>query len=750
MTGFLKQLSDNVKQEIAGLFLLALAVLSYLALAAAPAGVFGSLAVRLVYSLFGQMAGFFPWLLAVAGLATMTRWQKKLTPPKIVGLGLLIIIGMSAYHLAVPAGQELAAGFRGQGGGLVGAFTLWFCRKVFGLSGATVVLVTLGITGALLLTGISLVSSGDALWIRLVTFLRGVKDELYGFIFPLTGTAPTDTGRPNRREHSPVPKEPELEYIWREEGDEPSTPERPGLVTGQPSGETGTVRQSLPGTGRKAADKAVSVVMVPTSPLERAYRLPPFSVLRGLRVVRGKGRPEEGDRSQLLEDTLASFGVQAKVVDVTRGPAVTRYELQPAPGVKVSKVLSLADDIALSLAAMDVRIEAPIPGKAAIGIEVPNAEVAIVPLREVLENSEFTEARSKLTVALGKDIAGTTILSDLGKMVHVLVAGSTGSGKSVCINTIIASILFKAKPDEVKFLMVDPKVVELTNYNGIPHLIAPVVTDPRKAAGALRWVVQEMENRYSLFASAGVRDILKYNQLAQVEPRESQADETPAKMTPLPFIVVIIDELADLMMVAAVDVEDAICRLAQMARAAGIHLVVATQRPSVDVVTGLIKANIPSRISFAVSAQVDSRTILDMNGAEKLLGKGDMLYFPTGASKPLRVQGAFVSDKEVETLVEFWKGQAKPEYEQGVVFAEDLEKETAGHEDELFERAVELILQSNQASISLLQRRMHIGYTRAGRLIDMMEEQGIVGRHEGSKAREILVTLDQWRRLSRQ
>jgi len=440
---------------------------------------------------------------------------------------------------------------------------------------------------------------------------------------------------------------------------------------------------------------------------------------------------------RILEDTLDSFGVKARVTQVSRGPAITRYELQPFPGVKVSRIVSLADDIALSLAASGVRIEAPIPGKAAVGIEVPNKEISVVTMRELLENEEFAKSPSKLTFALGKDIAGTTIIADLAQMPHLLIAGATGSGKSVCMNTLIAGLLFRAKPDEVKFLMIDPKMVELTTYNGIPHLISPVVTDAKKAASALRWAVREMEKRYELFARAGVKDIIRFNRAV-----ESGAVEREAGL--MPYIIVVIDELADLMMVAPAEVEDAICRLAQMARAAGMHLVVATQRPSVDVITGLIKANIPSRIAFAVSSQTDSRTILDMAGAEKLLGRGDMLFFPVGAPKPIRVQGAFMSDKEVEALVAYLRAQGQPEFVEGIIQADAHSSVEHGEEDELFPEAVRILIESGQASISLLQRRLRIGYARAARLIDMMEERGIVGKYEGSKPRSILMTMDQY------
>ncbi|WP_405054390.1 DNA translocase FtsK [Tepidibacillus marianensis] len=441
------------------------------------------------------------------------------------------------------------------------------------------------------------------------------------------------------------------------------------------------------------------------------------------------------NNAKKLEATLESFGVKARVIQINRGPAVTRYEIQPDVGVKVSRIVSLSDDIALSLAAKDIRIEAPIPGKAAIGIEVPNSEIAIVTLREVIDSPSFNESQSKLSIALGRDITGKPIIGNLAKMPHLLVAGATGSGKSVCINGMITSLLYKAKPSEVKLLMVDPKMVELNVYNGIPHLISPVVTDPKKAAKALKMIVNEMEKRYENFANKGARDIERYNSLL--------AEESSGQAQILPYIVVIIDELADLMMVAPNDVEDSIIRLAQKARAAGIHLIVATQRPSVDVITGLIKANIPSRIAFGVSSQIDSRTIIDMGGAEKLLGRGDMLYFPVGLSKPIRVQGAFISEEEVEAVVQFAKEQQQVVYQEEIITDLNQKTEVEENEDELYYEAVKLVVENKQASVSLLQRRFRIGYTRAARLIDYMEAKGIVGPYEGSKPRKVLVTSEQ-------
>ena len=429
-------------------------------------------------------------------------------------------------------------------------------------------------------------------------------------------------------------------------------------------------------------------------------------------------------------------------MDYSRGPTITRYELQPNAGVKISKITSLADDIALNLAAVGIRIE-PIAGKTAIGIEVPNEILSAVNVREVIGSPEFVNFQSKLTFSLGKDIAGKPVVADIARMPHLLIAGSTGSGKSVCINTLITSILYKATPNEVKLVMVDPKVVELGVYNGIPHLLIPVVTDPRKAAGALQWAVNEMTNRYKLFADNNARDLKGYNAFA----KENGSEE-------LPQIVIIIDELADLMMVAPNDVEDSICRLAQMARAAGMHLVIATQRPSVDVITGIIKANIPSRIAFAVSSYVDSKTILDMGGAEKLLGRGDMLYYPIGASKPVRLQGAFVTDKEVENIVAFVKGQNEAEYNQDVI--EQIEnagerqvtnEDRGGEADELLPQAIEMAMEAGQAAVAMYQRRLKVGYQRAARIIDQMEERGIIGKFEGTKPREVLITRAQWNEM---
>ena len=484
------------------------------------------------------------------------------------------------------------------------------------------------------------------------------------------------------------------------------------------------------------------------------YRIPPLSLLQKGKAATGDSSRELKETAMRLQQTLNTFGVKVTITDISQGPSVTRYELQPEQGVKVSKIVGLADDIKLNLAATDIRIEAPIPGKAAIGIEVPNKENMTVALRDLLESKEFQEFNSNIAFAVGKDIAGKTVVADIAKMPHMLIAGATGSGKSVCINTLIMSILYKAHPDDVKLIMVDPKVVELSVYNGIPHLLIPVVTDPKKASAALHWGVSEMEDRYRKFADYNVRDLKGYNKKIETMP-VPEGEEAPKKM---PQIVIIVDELADLMMVAAKEVEDSICRIAQLARAAGIHLIIATQRPSVDVITGLIKANMPSRVAFSVSSGVDSRTILDMNGAEKLLGKGDMLFYPQGYSKPARVQGAFVSDKEVSDVVDYLKNQALGNTYSN--YAEDIEEKIknigssggssgsgsggGNDRDEYFEEAARFIIDKDKASIGMLQRVLKIGFNRAARIMDQLCDAGVVGPEEGTKPRKVLMSAEEF------
>ncbi len=721
MPKFLSELTPELKYELLGIILTTagiLALVSLLGLNAGPAGLF---AVKIQKYLFGVGALFVPCMIIAIGLRYIATRSKINYSLKFWGIIVLYCLLLAVFHhFTIPAGQEILPESLQTGGGFTGGFLLFSLRKLFGIDGSIIILFALSICAFIMTTTWSLAVGFVKAKHRAVESLQNARESMactYERIFE----EDDETDEPPLTAHN---------SFYNQDRDRPknniSSEHRiDDHQNDEPVKELPANQEPLPSSTLN--DQS-------TPPL---YRLPPITLLgKAIKVKQAKISKEIADNARLLEQTLENFNVSAKIINTCNGPSVTRYELEPAPGVKVSKIVNLSDDIALSLAATGVRIEAPIPGKAAIGIEVPNKEVSGVQLREVLESSQFQEASSKLTVALGKDIAGNAIIADLAKMPHMLVAGATGSGKSVCINTLITSILFKATPDEVKFVLIDPKMVELSNYNGIPHLMAPVVTDAKKAASALNWAVQEMERRYNIFATAGVRDIGRYNQTIDTNK--------------LPFVVVIIDELADLMMVAPVDVEDAICRLAQKARAAGIHLVLATQRPSVDVITGIIKANVPSRISFAVSSQIDSRTILDMSGAEKLLGKGDMLYYPVGAPKPLRVQGAFISDHEVEELIAFIKNQTRPdESSHSEVVFEDISED--GHnsqdqpkyEDELLETAVQMVLETGQASVSMLQRKFRIGYTRAARLIDTMEEMRIVGPNIGSKAREILMNSEQ-------
>ncbi len=769
-------LKETVQHEVIGIAALGISVLGIVFLYSSTNGVLGDKIKVLLTTLAGGGRIWLLLMLGAWGIAYMNRRHSE-NKWRTTGIVILWFVLEGVLHFQLPGVEAyspsdlLQEGKKGHGGGIVGAAIATALKSSVGISGGYVVLIMLALIGALLVTNRSLI--GGIQEVQRVGIQSGkwVKDQVGDFVFVLQDSeeesamdiAQALSEKKQLRKNikkKDVKSDTEIPKVL-----EPELIERPLVIkTLQDSTESGQeVEHSGPGASevqtslrfenkaheesRGGGGGAPSGVLPPGkvtgTPISRLaqkdgnYQLPNLTLLnKSMKVKNPRINKDLADNVKILEDTLASFGVKIKVTHVTQGPAITRYEAQPAPGVKVSKITNLADDIALSLASTDVRIEAPVPGKSVVGIEVPNKEIAVVHFREVMETPEFQDAASKLTVVLGKDITGTPIVADLTKMPHLLIAGATGSGKSVCVNTLINSILFKARPDEVKFLLVDPKMVELTNYNGIPHLIAPVVTDPKKAAGALKWIVTEMETRYELFAAAGVRDIVRYNFLRTQEKKE----EAP----PLPYVVVIIDELADLMMVAPGDVEDSICRLAQMARAAGIHLLIATQRPSVDVITGLIKANIPSRIAFAVSSQIDSRTILDMNGAEKLLGRGDMLFYPMGASKPIRVQGCFVGDKEVENVVRFLQNQAKPEYQEipNIELGSNKPSEDAG--DELFHQASLLFIESGNASVSLLQRRLRIGYTRAARLMDLLEEKGVVGGYEGSKPREVLMTKGQF------
>lgn len=722
--------ASGLRFEIAGVMIIAVSLLLVAGLLDFSVGRVGYFVAKVTRYGFGVGAAGIAVILFIIGLRYVTAHSHIIYSRRFLGYLLTFVAALAMFHHFVAGpGQEIMPDQLPGGGGLAGGAIVFLLRKFFAMDGTTIFLAASIICAALLATGLSL----STLFGRIKSSCAGLlkKSEQPEKIVAAEKPA-------NRPSILPEPEtldvlKPTLKpSFYNQERDEPVRPV--AMVVDKKPDETVAAPQQ-PAPEKKAPSEPLEIpVLQPVTPTQSAskYKIPPLSLLKKATTNRSNRLDKEiTENARTLEQTLESFGIQTSVVHATQGPAVTRYELEPAPGVKISRIVSLADDIALKLAAPSIRIEAPIPGKSVIGIEVPNKEVFGVSLREVLETPEYQSSASLLTVALGKDIGGQAIMADLAKMPHLLVAGATGSGKSICINILISSILFRAHPDCVKFLLIDPKVVELSNYNGIPHLVAPVVTEPKKAASALKWTVQEMERRYALFAAAGARDVTRYN---EVNPEEK-----------LPLIVVIIDELADLMMVAPVDVEDSICRLAQMARASGIHLVIATQRPSVDVITGTIKANIPSRISFSVSSQIDSRTILDMAGAEKLLGKGDMLYYPIGASKPLRLQGAYISDTEIEILVKTIKESVTSVDEIEVPLFEETatQSSSARFEDELLEDSVKLVLETGQASVSLLQRKFRVGYTRAARLVDMMQEMQIVSAANGSKPRDVIMTSDQ-------
>ncbi|MBY6266998.1 DNA translocase FtsK [Parageobacillus thermoglucosidasius] len=607
------------------------------------------------------------------------------------------------------------------GGGMIGAFFFAASYQLFDELGTKWICFFLFVIGMVFITGKPLRETVGKAVAMLVSFLQRQWQTFVADVKHWGGKAQK---RKRRKPKTPEP-------TAQQEGE---TLSPPPIISDFTAVRSNEIEQEREQEKAESAEEEESPPLA-FSEMENAdYQLPPLDLLRlPKQTSQAKDHANIYANARKLEKTFQSFGVKAKVTQVHLGPAVTKYEVYPDVGVKVSKIVSLSDDLALALAAKDIRIEAPIPGKSAIGIEVPNEEIATVSLREVLEAIDHYKQEAKLLIPLGRDISGEVVVAELNKMPHLLIAGATGSGKSVCINGIIVSLLMRTKPHEVKLMMIDPKMVELSVYNGIPHLLAPVVTNPKKASQALKKVVQEMERRYELFSHTGTRNIEGYNEYVRRHNQEAE-EQLPL----LPYIVVIIDELADLMMVASSDVEDSITRLAQMARAAGIHLIIATQRPSVDVITGVIKANIPSRIAFSVSSQTDSRTILDMGGAEKLLGRGDMLFLPMGASKPVRVQGAFVSDEEVEEVVDFVISQQKAQYYEEMIINEE-NNDGEEFEDELYEEAVRLVVEMQSASVSMLQRRFRIGYNRAARLIDAMEARGVVGPYEGSKPRAVLI-----------
>ncbi len=790
--------SSGRRYELMGIAFLSIGCISLCGIWGFNVGFVGSYFAKCMEYLFGIGAIIVALFIAFIGFVYMSRHHGIVFTVRFMGFAALFSFVLAIYHhFVVLPGEEILPASLLRGGGLLGGGLLFLLRKFFGVDGALILLCG-GSLGSILLAthwslangiqktqkqaakGVAVASEGLNVTYEKITDIGDrVEEQLMETVrekfqqvkdareehrlskksfhdVELDDNEKTATADETELEKNvSVGKKSTEEYDFFGENDlqekKSFTIEYGNRKGGEeaedfsPSNEREMEPVSLIGRedgvkGNMDMQEPAEVAEV-SAAMEKPYEIPQVTHILS-KYSKKKNAALEieiEEKARILAKTLEDFRVKATIINACHGPAVTRYELEPAPGVKVSKFTNLADDLALNLAAFSVRIE-PIPGKAAIGIEVPNKELEGVQLREVLENEEFSEAKSKLTVGLGMDIGGQAIFADLAKMPHLLVAGATGSGKSVCINTLITSVLFKAKPDEVKFILIDPKMVELSNYNGIPHLMVPVVTDAKKAASVLNWAVQEMEKRYAKFAEHVVRNMATYN--------EKFPDD---KMF---AIVIIIDELADLMMVAPHDVEEAICRLAQKARAAGIHLVLATQRPSVDVITGIIKANIPSRISFAVSSQIDSRTILDASGAEKLLGKGDMLFYPVGSSKPKRVQGAFISDQEVEFLLDFIRsqGQVAEANEEIISFTENAMKEDADKEktskdspkmDALMEDAVEFIITTGQASASGIQRRFSVGYSRAGRIVDTMEQLGIVGAPMGSKPREILMTLEE-------
>lgn len=723
----------EMRYEIWGILLVAIAGIALCALAGLNVGSLGQALKKVQTYLFGLGAFVPPLLVAVIGARYIwLRVEAGFTLRFVGFIASYWLLLMLVHHLLIQPGREILPESLTEGGGLLGGMALFLLRKFVGVDGAVILIIAVLLCTIMVTTTWSLGKTMHVAKDKVDTGLQEAREKVAATYEKAQQRVALYNQERDARfasEHAvltdPAEKSAEKPSVpaFQEERNE----EKPVRTTVR-------VRKE-PEPFVSGAEATPLELFTPREVSAHGYQLPPLDLIRKPRAATSANSQKEmKENAKILEETMADFNVAARIVEITQGPAVTRYEIEPAPGVKVSKIVSLADDIALKLAATGVRIEAPIPGKAAVGIEVPNRQVTGVAFCEVVESTSFQKAASLLTVGLGKDIAGQIILADLGKMPHLLVAGATGSGKSVCINTMIASLLFRVRPEEVKLILVDPKFVELSKYNGIPHLLVPVVTDAKKATAALNWAVQEMERRYAVLATARVRDLASYNAGVEEDKR-------------LPYIVIIIDELADLMMAAPVDVEDAICRLAQKARAAGLHLILATQRPSVDVITGTIKANIPSRISFSVSSQIDSRTILDMPGAEKLLGRGDMLLYPVGMAKPQRVQGAFLGDDDIEKVLDFVRSQQEeePEYNEEVTAS----AETSGgmsadlQYDELLPEAVRLVLETGTASASMLQRKLRVGHSRAGRLMDMMEEMRIVGPNMGSRPRDILMTYEQ-------
>jgi S-DNA-T family DNA segregation ATPase FtsK/SpoIIIE len=717
----------SIRKRVIGIIIISLAVY-YLFALIFPANnfIFINSVTYHLNQLFGIGKYFIFLFLVAEGLSLLFNIRFHNYYNKLFGITALLLIILAFLHLRlIFLEHAYLLAKNGAGGGLYGFYLSRYLYSYFGLTGAYLFLIALGLISILFITDVSFVYA-ICFFFRKMYYI--ISSAISGIKEKQTSLQKT------------VKRENQDKNIVIYSNNEEKTKKRLEPIFSKKSNSK-----------EKKASAANTQEEINFSPREYnnkkkkevgcEYEIPPIDLLQGVqKEFRAKGQEKIKNNITLLQKTLDNFGIQGEVIGATQGPTVTRYEIQPAPGVKVSKITNLSNDIALAFAAASVRIEAPIPGKNAIGIEVPNREKDTVLLREIIESNEFQDNSLILPIALGKDIGGKNIIADLVDLPHLLIAGSTGSGKSVCLNSIILSLIYRFGPEMVRFLMVDPKRVELNVYNGIPHLVIPIITDTKKVDKVLNWAISEMENRFKIFAEVGVRNLKGYHEYI----KSVKADEKP-----LPYIVIIIDELADLMMSSPVKIEEALCRLAQMTRATGIHLIIATQRPSVDIITGSIKINFPSRIAFAVSTQVDSRTILDVNGAEKLLGNGDMLFSPINASKPIRAQGSFVSEREIKNIVSFLeKNGPAPEYQENILnhkkgYNGEIGEEE-NEEDELFEDAVDTIINNNQASISILQRKLRIGYTRAARLIDMMEKKGMVGPYDGRNPRKILLSKDDY------
>lgn len=742
----LKSPREGFINEVYGIFIIALGLILLVSMQGNSAGKIGSLIKFIFNGLFSSAAFILPYLTILCGVFIFIN-KSVAKETKTILFYILIFISITIFKslgsIKIIDGiifsgtgdwlkQVFQLGVGGIGGGVVGTSITKLLVNLFGVAATYIIVSALTLIVLILYTKVSLLETLIMLKKRAAIISSAIKNFV---LIPAKDDTKKDRKSKNKDKSASLDTKniDNLEGNIEENIEEKikildfTTIDSNNSLHNNKADGNNDIEQVFLDNMEDSSTNSHNIADYNQNDLIFNYQLPGIELLN--EVVSQPNKEDKRkiiSKAKILEDTLYNFGVEAKVIQVHRGPTITRYELQPSAGVKVSKIVNLSDDIALNLAAQAIRIEAPIPGKAALGIEIPNENISTVVLKEVLDSANYKNSSLNLPFALGKDVSGTSIVADVSKMPHLLIAGATGSGKSVCINALILSILYSSGPDMARLVLIDPKVVELSQYNGIPHLLIPVVTDPKKATNALNWAVEEMSKRYKMFAKNSVRDIDGYNKKFEENK--------------IPYIVIIIDELADLMMVAPNDVEDAICRLAQVARAAGLHLIIATQRPSVDVITGVIKANIPSRIAFSVASQTDSRTILDMGGAEKLLGRGDMLFYPVGISKPVRIQGAFVSEKEVERVVAFIKEQSgTPDYENTIIEQLDQNNNIPTDEDELFEDALKLVVEAQQASISMLQRRLRIGYSRAARLIDSMESKGFVGPYEGSKPRQVLI-----------